>query len=338
MKNVIYKIRNVVNDKFYVGSTVDSRKRFWAHRKALRLGNHVCIRLQRAWDKYGEDCFRFEIVEQLNSKEELFPAEQKWLDEHFGTAYCYNVAAHADAPMRDASPEIRAKIAAKTKAWLERDGHPRKGIKLSEEHRLLCVAAAQKVPKGAASPLYGVPRSNEVKAKISIAQLGVAKAPGRKMSEEARARIKATCKRGKDSHFFGKPPENLEELKKPILAILPDRSERIFGSLSDLRDEVGVSIGTTIRACKSGKPIQFGAAAGWVLSYADGEKNEAPEIPEEYLSYPRTRKEAKETGAKMYFTGLPCDRGHIAPRKTKGCCIACMKEDWKKDNERRSKK
>ena len=53
------------------------------------------------------------------------------------------------------------------------------------------------------------------------------------------------------------------------------------------------------------------------------------------MEYPTTREEAKRTGAKYYFTGKPCSRGHIALRKTKGCCVDCMKEDWASDNERR---
>ena len=56
------------------------------------------------------------------------------------------------------------------------------------------------------------------------------------------------------------------------------------------------------------------------------------------MQYPLTRKEAKETGAKYYFTGEPCVRGHVALRKTKGCCVECMKEDWDKDNKKRSEK
>lgn len=54
------------------------------------------------------------------------------------------------------------------------------------------------------------------------------------------------------------------------------------------------------------------------------------------MDYPKTRKEAKELGAKYYFTGEPCTRGHIAPRKTKGVCTECMKEDWAVDNLRRA--
>jgi hypothetical protein len=56
------------------------------------------------------------------------------------------------------------------------------------------------------------------------------------------------------------------------------------------------------------------------------------------MEYPKTRKEAKELGAKYYFTGEPCKRNHIAPRKTKGACVECMKEDWVVDNEKRKYK
>lgn len=53
------------------------------------------------------------------------------------------------------------------------------------------------------------------------------------------------------------------------------------------------------------------------------------------MNYPATREEAKRTNAKFYFTGKPCSRGHVAPRKTKGACVNCIKEDWVTDNERR---
>ena len=56
------------------------------------------------------------------------------------------------------------------------------------------------------------------------------------------------------------------------------------------------------------------------------------------MDHPKTRKEAIESGAKFYFTGEPCVRGHIALRKTKGACLECVKEDWAVDNERRKGK
>jgi 5-methylcytosine-specific restriction endonuclease McrA len=54
------------------------------------------------------------------------------------------------------------------------------------------------------------------------------------------------------------------------------------------------------------------------------------------MEYPKTRAEAKSTGAKYYFTGDPCKHGHIALRKTKGACVECLKVEWEKGNETRT--
>ena len=52
--NAIYKIRNLVNGKFYVGSSVNTRVRFQNHRRHLRRGTHHCRPLQNAWDRYND--------------------------------------------------------------------------------------------------------------------------------------------------------------------------------------------------------------------------------------------------------------------------------------------
>jgi hypothetical protein len=51
---------------------------------------------------------------------------------------------------------------------------------------------------------------------------------------------------------------------------------------------------------------------------------------------PKTRKEAQDQGAKYYFTGEPCKHGHIAPRKTKGACVECLKVEWQQAAEKRT--
>lgn len=51
---------------------------------------------------------------------------------------------------------------------------------------------------------------------------------------------------------------------------------------------------------------------------------------------PKTRAEAKATGAKYYFTGEPCKHGHIAARKTKGACVECLKAEWQQAAENRA--
>ncbi len=54
------------------------------------------------------------------------------------------------------------------------------------------------------------------------------------------------------------------------------------------------------------------------------------------MNLPKTRAEAKATGATHYFTGEPCKHGHIAPRKTKGACVECLKVEWEKGNQTRA--
>lgn len=51
---------------------------------------------------------------------------------------------------------------------------------------------------------------------------------------------------------------------------------------------------------------------------------------------PKTRAEAKAQGAPHYFTGEPCKHGHVAPRKTKGACVECLKVEWQKAADTRA--
>jgi 5-methylcytosine-specific restriction endonuclease McrA len=51
---------------------------------------------------------------------------------------------------------------------------------------------------------------------------------------------------------------------------------------------------------------------------------------------PKSRAEAKATGAKHYFTGEACKHGHVAPRKAKGACTECLRVDWGKKNVARA--
>jgi len=51
---------------------------------------------------------------------------------------------------------------------------------------------------------------------------------------------------------------------------------------------------------------------------------------------PKSRAEAVAAKATHYFTGEPCKHGHIAPRKTKGACVACIKVEWQKASETRA--
>jgi group I intron endonuclease len=75
----VYCIKNVVNNKSYIGSSVNIEGRAYKHRSLLRNNKHENAYLQNAWNKYGEDCFHFFILETC-SKEDLTTTEQKWID------------------------------------------------------------------------------------------------------------------------------------------------------------------------------------------------------------------------------------------------------------------
>ncbi|MGF9774798.1 GIY-YIG nuclease family protein [Priestia aryabhattai] len=58
----IYVITNKINGKKYIGQAKDYRKRRREHRNDLKGKRHHNKHLQRAWDKYGENSFTFEVI------------------------------------------------------------------------------------------------------------------------------------------------------------------------------------------------------------------------------------------------------------------------------------
>ena len=86
----IYRIRNIANNKCYYGSSKDVENRWNKHIKDLNNKKHCNVILQRAWEKYGESNFIFEIVEECK-EEDLFLLEQKYLDKNPE----YNIGIHA---------------------------------------------------------------------------------------------------------------------------------------------------------------------------------------------------------------------------------------------------
>jgi group I intron endonuclease len=75
----IYRIKNLINGKCYYGSSKNIEKRWSKHKRELNNNIHINCKLQRAWNKYGENNFSFEIVEECNINI-LLETEQKYLD------------------------------------------------------------------------------------------------------------------------------------------------------------------------------------------------------------------------------------------------------------------
>ena len=80
MESGIYKIVNTQNGKLYIGSAININRRWNEHKSELRGNKHHSPRLQNSYNKYGEENFIFEIIEEIEDKEKLIEREQYWLD------------------------------------------------------------------------------------------------------------------------------------------------------------------------------------------------------------------------------------------------------------------
>jgi group I intron endonuclease len=77
----IYEIVNKENGKKYIGSSSNLKKRKSDHFSLLRRKKHKNPHLQHSWNKYGEDCFDFIILEICaGDKKTLENREQYYLD------------------------------------------------------------------------------------------------------------------------------------------------------------------------------------------------------------------------------------------------------------------
>ena len=62
----IYCIENTKNHKKYIGQSIDIYQRWYAHKSKLNMNKHHSHHLQQAWNKYGDNCFIFYIIESCD--------------------------------------------------------------------------------------------------------------------------------------------------------------------------------------------------------------------------------------------------------------------------------
>lgn len=85
----------------YVGQTIHFEVRKKTHLNSLRKGKHHSIKLQRAWDKYGEENFEFICKEvEINRIEDLLLLEQKEIREHDSYFNGYNMTIGGEGIIR----------------------------------------------------------------------------------------------------------------------------------------------------------------------------------------------------------------------------------------------
>lgn len=85
----VFQIRNMVNEKVFVGSSLNLPGIFNRHKLELKMGTHKNKALQAEWNEFGADKFAFEILDELTPvsdpqhdyREDLTHLEDLWLEK-----------------------------------------------------------------------------------------------------------------------------------------------------------------------------------------------------------------------------------------------------------------
>lgn len=130
----IYKILNKINNKFYVGSSNNIKRRWMHHITYLNGGYHANVYLQNAWNKYGQQAFDFILLEEIDEPE-LLVKEQKYLDIYRQETpnLIYNISLIAGSPMKNLNHSNETIETLKQK--LSGVNHPHYGKEVTEQWR-----------------------------------------------------------------------------------------------------------------------------------------------------------------------------------------------------------
>lgn len=120
----IYQIKCESNNKVYIGSTINYKRRINVHYNELKKQEHHSIKLQNTYNKYGKNSLNFTILEEIENVEILIDREQCYFDMINPELNMVLVAGLNSHLGMKRSEETKKKISESLK-----------GKKLSEEHK-----------------------------------------------------------------------------------------------------------------------------------------------------------------------------------------------------------
>jgi group I intron endonuclease len=214
MNSGIYEIE--VCGIYYIGSTINFKKRFERHIKELKENTHHNIILQRAFNKHGLQNLKIKILEHIVYTKELILEKEQYYIDKYKKNYrerCCNLSGASFGDTKTNHPN-REKIIEKTRNAI---------IELNS-----CLTEKERKEKygrsGPKNGMHGKTHSEEVKKKLR--ERSYSKEIKRKMSLaaikkfEEHPRLKenlsetASQRTGNKNSFFGK--KHTEETKKKI--------------------------------------------------------------------------------------------------------------------------
>ena len=172
----VYAIKNIINGKCYIGSSIGINMRWHHHKSDLYRNEHGNTYLQHAYNKYGEDNFKYTVLETC-VESQLITREQYWIDleRSLSSQNGYNICPMAngskiseatkkkisESVKRSMTPALRKKLSA------AKIGNT---YGLGYRHTPATIAQLRISQKGKHS--IGHPCSNATKEKLRLCNLG----------------------------------------------------------------------------------------------------------------------------------------------------------------------
>lgn len=248
----VYKITNTIDNKVYIGQSINIYARWKDHINSLNKGNSRCTLLQRAWNKYGEDNFSFEII-KLCSEDMLDYIETKYIKLYDSQNTGYNIEPGGNSN-KHLSKETKKKIGDANRGRRHSDEAKKK---MSEKRRGMNNAmygkhhteeAKQKMSETKKGK-PGTPRSDYQKERARLANLGKAK------SEEIRRKISEANK--------GHIPYNKN--LRPVYCV---ELNKVFTTASDAGKDLSIHSGNIFACCEHTRKT----CGGYHWMYADSDE------------------------------------------------------------------
>jgi len=204
----VYKITNTLcpEGKYYIGYSCNINRRWGIHKSTLRGGYHCNIRMQRAYEKYGSECFDYEILQECENEEEAKNIELSYLEDLTIRDKLYNL--HYNSSGGDLMTYHPNK-----EQIIERMKNTQKEqiSKMTKEER-----QERWGQSGEKNGMYGRTHTDEVKRLYSEMHKGNTYRLGKKASQETKEKMSviASERLGEKNPFFGK--HHSEETKQKV--------------------------------------------------------------------------------------------------------------------------
>lgn len=166
----IYIITNLINNKYYIGSSKSVLDRLSWHKSHLKSRTHHNEHLQKSYNKYGKSYFTFELLEEYEDEKVLFSLENWWCNMlcTYNRDYGYNIQPINPLGIPSLSEETKIKI---SKA--------NKGRKHSDDTK-------QKIGLSKLGNTYFKNKSHTVETKIKLKEINL----GKVLLEETKEKIR----------------------------------------------------------------------------------------------------------------------------------------------------